>query len=295
MDGKRLGIFMLLASAALVGRIAMAAERLDSITWLSSAPAHSDSRAQNELLIQFLDGQLGLPKASKTIQANAKRSWQMIAAGEKACHVATLLTKERTQIAFFSLAAMSLPPRLIVTHGVRQSLPLNPAGEVELPRLLHIQALAGALVEGRSYGEVIDNMLAARPRDPDAVSFYSAADFGATLPTMLARGRAHYTIEHPQGVEQMARQSPDLASLDVFTIAGASEPVYSGVACPQTPWGRLAIQAIEHAFATPQGMALIRKQVDAVMSADEQRRHAVQLQQLLQRRNGPFKSAPTKP
>lgn len=294
MDARRFGHFMLLASAALVANLATAAERLDSMTWLSSAPVHSDSRAQNDSLIQFLDQALALPKPSKTVQANAKRSWQLISAGEKVCHVSTLQTRERVQLAYFSLAAMSLPPRLIVAHSIHQSLPLNAAGEVELPRLLNISALAGALVEGRSYGEVIDTLLAARPKNPDVISYYSAADFGAALPSMLARGRAHYTIEHPQGIERMARQSPELATLEAITIAGASEPVYSGVACPRTPWGELAINAIERAFATPQGMAQIRRQVDGVMSADEQRRHAAQLQQLLQRRSGPAKSPPPK-
>ena len=186
--------------------------------------------------------------------ANAKRSWQMIENGDEVCRANVVRTPERERAAYFINTQLTPPPQLIVRRELLKRLPRTGAGEVLLPRLLADTSMRGALIDGRSYGPVLDEALAARPAD-SAVSLYSPKDFGARLLQMISLGRADYSVELDMALV-MAGHPADLVSVP---IQGASELVMAGIACPRTPWGLAAIRGIDKAYGRPEGAASLRK------------------------------------
>lgn len=227
------------------------------ITWLASdhSPQLSgtDASGVTGRVIEYL-GKQWPGVQHEIVFANAKRSWQMIENGEPVCRANMVRTPDREKSAYFINTQLTPPPQLIVRRDKLQRLPRNAAGEVLLPKLLADTAMRGALIDGRSYGPVLDDMLAARPVD-NSVSRYSPKDFGARLLQMLSLDRADYTVELDMALV-MANNPPDLISVP---IQGASDLVMAGVACARTPWGLAAIRGIDKAYGRPEGAAILRQ------------------------------------
>jgi len=227
------------------------------ITWLASDHAPqmtgADASGVTGRVISYLDKHWPGVR-HEIVFANAKRSWQMIENGEPVCRANVVRTPERERAAYFTNTQLTPPPQLIVRRESLQRLPRNGAGEVLLPRLLADTSMRGALIDGRSYGPVLDEMLAARPAD-NAVSLYSPKDFGARLLQMISLGRADYSVELDMALV-MAGRPADLISVP---IQGASDLVMAGIACSRTPWGLAAIRGIDKAYGRPEGAASLRK------------------------------------
>lgn len=228
-----------------------------TITWLASDHAPqmtgADASGVTGRVISYLDKRWPGVR-HEIVFANAKRSWQMIENGEPVCRANVVRTPERERAAYFTNTQLTPPPQLIVRRELLQRLPRNGAGEVLLPRLLADTSMRGALIDGRSYGPVLDDMLAARPAD-NAVSLYSPKDFGARLLQMISLGRADYSVELDMALV-MAGRPADLISVP---IQGASDLVMAGIACSRTPWGLAAIRGIDKAYGRPEGAASLRK------------------------------------
>lgn len=227
------------------------------ITWLASdhAPAMSgvDASGVTSRVIAYLGKQW--PQVQHEIVfANAKRSWQMIESGDEVCRANMVRTPEREKVAYFINTQLTPPPQLVVRRDKLAKLPRNAAGEVPLPRLFADTGLRGALIDGRSYGPALDELIAARPAN-SAVALYSPKDFGARILQMISLGRADYSIDQDMALV-MAGNPKDLVTVP---IQGASELVMAGIACPRTPWGLAAIRGIDRAYGRPEGAASLRE------------------------------------
>lgn len=228
-----------------------------------------------------------MPQARhELINANAKRSWQMIAGGERACQISAVRTPERQKIAYFTNTLLGPPMQLIARRDKVAALPRNAAGEVELERVLADATLRGALVDGRSYGSFLDARIAARPGTA-AVKLYGARDFGSQLLAMLAADRADWTITFDLTLHQSADAERLTALLQSLPVAGASEPMIAGIACPRTPWGLATIRAADAAIGTPAGAQMLRESLDRWTTPEVRQHYAAQIDAFYRERARP--------
>ncbi len=265
---RALLLILLSCPAMFAAEIATAAEDAEpvvSITWLTADPPAGNDNKPNagitDRLLTFMRAQW--PQVEHTVLvANVKRSWQMTTRGEHACHVSALRTPEREKLAYFSNTQLVPPMQLIARRDKLDALPRDPAGEVELTRLLEDRSLRGALVESRSYGDYVDGLLARRGEN-QALVFYPAGDYGSQVLPMLAVGRADYTVEY-DAVLVMSREREKLLTTQLTSvpIQGASQPLPVGVACPRSPWGLAAIRGVDAVLGTPAGAAMLRESLE---------------------------------
>lgn len=262
---RTLGSWLLLA-----GGLPDSAGAAERITWLMPEFALADPQSAAQTPGQARKGMAEpmaehlmrhWPEAThEVVLANAKRSWRMIEAGEQACHLVSLRTPDREQLAYFANTHLVPPVQLILRRALLTQLPRGPGGDVDLDRLLFEGRLRGALIEGRSYGKRLDTQLLRRP--PQAIDLYVPSDFGGRLLQMVAMGRADYTIDYDFTLQLQREQQPGLKELVSLPILGSSEPMLSGVACPRNEWGRRIIARVEKIFGSPAGVDALRRNFD---------------------------------
>lgn len=165
-------------------------------------------------------------------------------------------------------------------------LPRNAAGEVELERLLADPALRGALIDGRSYGAFLDRTIAARPRDA-ALKRYGERDFGSQMLGMLAADRADWAIEYDISLRQSPEAERLTAALQSVPIAGASDPMIAGIACPRTPWGLAAIRRVDAVLGTPAGAQMLREALERWTTPEVRSHYAAQIEAFYRERARP--------
>lgn len=285
---RLLAAITLLASSALT----MAAEPalVTQISWLSADPppaaeGKSSAGGLSSRMVAFMTQHWPEVK-HEIVQANAKRSWQLIAQGEPVCHGSALRTPEREKLAYFSPTQMGPPLQLIARRDKLAALPLDSTGEVDLARLLADARLQGALVSGRSYGPYIDKALSPLPANK-TLTFYAAADYGSKILPMLLAGRADYTIEQDMALSVGRDNNPQMVALVSLPIRGASELIAAGVACPRNAWGLAAIHEIDKRLGTPAGAAMLRESFERWLTPELRQRYGAKIDAFYKERAKP--------
>ncbi|WP_143074005.1 TIGR02285 family protein [Roseateles sp. YR242] len=264
-------------------------ERVDHITWLTSdnsTAINPNANGVTDRVVRYLS--VWWPGVThEIVVANAKRSWQMIESGQQVCRANMVRTPEREKVAYFINTQLTPPSQLVVRRDKLTRLPRTSSGEVLLPPLLADTSLRGALVDGRSYGTAVDEMIAKRPAG-SSVTLYSPRDFGGRLLQMVSLDRADYSIEPDMALVMMG-EPKDLVTVP---IRGASDPVMAGIACPRTPWGLAAIRGIDRAFGRPEGAASLRQGLMHWLTPETQAHYAKEFDQFYRERSRPSKIVP---
>ncbi len=265
------------------------AESVQQITWLSGyRSAHDVNTAELQMATQLLQF---MAKALPQVQfnpdhSNARRAWQQIADGAHVCQPSSVRTPEREKIAYFTDTLLGPPLQLIARRDKLAELPHNAAGEIDLAALLADQRTRGALVDGRSYGRVVDQILAQNP-SAQGITRYASSDFGSQILAMLALSRADWSIGYDTSLSESQREDPQLRQLTSHPIAGATEMVRAGVACPRTPWGLAAIRSIDRALGTPAGAAMLKEQALYWLTPEARQHYAAQFDAFYRERAKP--------
>jgi len=286
-------LLALLLTAASLHAGAETVPRVDTITWLSGEPSPAadsiSSRSNAALSDRLVPYMLAhWPQVRhQIVQANPRRAWQMLSNGEQVCQSSSVRTAEREKLAYFTNTLMGPPLQLIVRRDRLATLPRNAAGEVELARLLADERLRGALVDGRSYGGFIDGLLDRRPAGGKSLALYASADFGSKILPMLGMGRADYTIGYDVALSQARVVDARLGDLLTQPIAGASEPMLAGVACPRTPWGLAAIRGIDKVLGTPAGAAMLRESAERWLTPEARQLYSARMDAFYKERAKP--------
>ncbi|MCV2350171.1 TIGR02285 family protein [Paucibacter sp. Y2R2-4] len=283
---------LLLTSPALQAQGELSLQ-LDTVTWISIVPesvaADREAKPEDELLdrIRPYVAERWPEVKHQVIRANPRRAWQMISSGENVCQVPSVRTAEREKLAYFSNTFIGPPMQLIVHRSQLKKLPRNAAGEIDLEKLLKESRLQGGLVDGRSYGDFIDAMLTRTAPGKSSLTRYSSADYGSNLLPMLGKGRIDYTIDYEVGIAQARRSVPNFADLVSQPIAGASQPLLSGVVCPRTPWGLAAIQGIDKILGTPEAAAMLRESAAEWLTPETRRVYGARMEVFFKNRAKP--------
>ncbi|MRV75430.1 TIGR02285 family protein [Duganella sp. FT92W] len=220
------------------------------------------------------------------IYANAKRTWQMLEQGDKVCYAAALRTKEREQVAYFTNTNVIAPPSLIVRHAALAAVPRNAAGEVDFPALLASRKLRGLLVEKRSYGAMIDGLIARSPQQSKPATT-SVGNYGQKIFQMIAADRVDYTIDYDFTFSYEWSRHSELAALQTLPIAGNTALVTTGVACPRTDWGRAVITRIDRIVGTKEGADTLLQAQNAWHTEAAKQRYAAQFAEFARQRAMP--------
>ena len=255
-----------------------------TVTWaiLDWPPVHileGEHKGQGifDAIMDLLEREL--PEYShKELVANPPRFWGYIKKGDNFCHAASVVTEERLKHAYFSIPISFGPSNsIIMKRDTAESLGLS--GAVSLATLLKTPGLTGGIKPDRSYGKIVDRILAEN-RTEDNIFEQRSSDYGLSLFQMLLYGRLDFILEVPVMVaynEVVLNKQGESVSLEIEE----NDPyIFGCVACPKNDWGRHMIdrineiimtcrptqeyRAIMEMWQTEEGIARVRRGYDAV-------------------------------
>jgi uncharacterized protein (TIGR02285 family) len=214
----------------------------------------------------------------RELVANPPRFWGYIKKGDNFCHAASVVTEERLKHAYFSIPISFGPSNsIIMKKETAESLGLS--GSVSLATLLNTPGLTGGIKPDRSYGKIVDSILAENRTEANIYEQRSS-DYGLSLFQMLLYGRLDYIIEVPVMAaynEVILNKQRKSVSLEIEE----NDPfIFGCVACPKNEWGRNMIdrineiiktfrptkeyRAIMEMWQTEEGIERVRKGYDTV-------------------------------
>lgn len=252
----------------------------ERIIWLmpqiDATPASSNAgptprRVLTQTTADVLISHWGGTTQHELVMANIKRSLRMLQSGEPACMLGMLHTADRDAMAWFADTHLVPPHHLVVRSSVLNQVPRNAAGEARLDQIWQERRLRGALVQGRSYGPELDEVIRHQP--PSALSTYVTPDVGGNLLAMVGMGRADYTFEYDFIVTDHLAAGGSTGDLVTVPIEGHADPIVSGVACPKNDWGqKVAIRANE-VMALPQVRRVLKEELLSRLSPNARARY----------------------
>jgi len=246
------GILCAILSCATLAAVPVRAE---TITWAmmefppASMPVDNHpGEGINDLVLKAIAARMK-DDQHQYITANMTRIRAMLDDGEQICFVGALRNPERARLYYLDDMAMAPPLQIIVRADAVSKLPLNQAGEVDLQALLAKNDVSGLLVDKRSYGSKLDQIIAARPPNSKVI-MATPGDLGSKFFAMISIGRADYTLDYDFTLAYQRKLDPNLiTSLKALPIAGNNEPEVVSVMCPRTPWGKHMIVRIDQVIA----------------------------------------------
>jgi uncharacterized protein (TIGR02285 family) len=220
------------------------------------------------------------------IYANPKRTWLMIERGEQACVVAALRNAERDKLAYFVNTNLVPPLQLVAQESTLPRLPLNAHGEADLQKLLADPVLRGIVVERRSYGAAVDELLARRPAN-SRLETTSVGDYGRNVLKLVVHGRVDYTLDYDYALQYASKSEPEVGALKTVPIAQNNKPMLGGIACPRNAWGMATVKRIDQIVGTPEGAAAMIKAQNSWHTPASQQRYAAQISEFQRQRAKP--------
>jgi len=166
---------------------------------------------------------------------------EMAREGQHVCKVYYFKTPEREKLLHYSVPSVVFLANQVVMRREKAALLGNPAS-ISLEKLMSDSRLKGTVIEGRSYGKVIDDIIA---RHVGQAHIGNPVLDNQSLFEFLNLGRTDYIIEFP-AVRSFFEQ--DLAlKPDVVTIAIEEGLPYNvtHVTCVRNDWGRRVIERVD--------------------------------------------------
>lgn len=183
---------------------------------------------------------------------NSSRLWWKLGAGHALCAGPLRKSAERMEAAYFTPAVLLAPISLVVRASESASF-VGADGRASLAEQIGKSGLRGGLEASRSYGVALDALLAgsqALPRE--------ASSRVGQVSELVAAGRYDYTLEYAYVVEYLQRIGRSKVELNSLPLKEAGEWETGYMACPRTPWGLVAIKAIDKAIRQASGAASFR-------------------------------------
>lgn len=181
--------------------------------------------------------------------ANYKRILQDIENKQNVCCAALYKTDERASYTVFSVPAVVVLPNGITIKKENKKLFsefITPDNKFLLTKALQNQDLILGIAKGRKYSGGIDEILAEYENNQHIMR-RSGDDVFQGLLQMLLRDRGvHYIIGYPVEATYLAQKLGHNDEILHFPVAETSMHYTLGqVGCPDTPWGRQVIQAVD--------------------------------------------------
>ena len=98
-------------------------------------------------------------------------------------------------------------------------------------------------------------------------------------------GRRPGVAPHDEvGIAQARSIDSGIGDLVSQPIAGASQPLRSGVVCPRTPWGLAAIRGIDKVLGTPAGAAMLRESAEDWLTPETRKVYGARMDAFFKKR-----------
>lgn len=194
----------------------------------------------------------GMPQYEHTLmRVNRARGMQMLQNATFTCDPSLMWSKERAQWIAFSIPAFrAVSNGLVVRQKDHDVLaPFLVDGEVDLAALLANGEEKIGVVAGRSYGELVDNLLRQAPKD--ALTAHYGNDALNSLLLMQRLGRLQVVLGYWPEIRyqaQLAHIAED--ELRFYPIRDNGKYLSGYIGCSDTPQGRQAITEINQLLHT---------------------------------------------
>ncbi|WAC74096.1 hypothetical protein OU995_05035 [Roseateles sp. SL47] len=241
----------------------------------SGNAGNAPRRVLTQTTADYLISNWGGRTQHELMMANIKRSLRMLQTGEPACMLGMLHTPDRDAQLWFADTHLTPPHQFVVRVSALAQVPRNAAGEVSLQRVWDERKLSGAFVQGRSYGPELDEVIRRRPAD--TMSAYVTPDVGGNLLSMIAVGRADYTLEYDFFLTDHLAARGGGVDLVSLPIEGHAEPILSGVACPKNDWGQRVATRANEVLSSPQARRLLKDELLNGLSANARARYGARI------------------
>lgn len=181
----------------------------------------------------------------RVLRVNRARASQMLAEPGLYCDPALLWTAQRAQTIFYSVPSMHVSSSTLVMQ--RSDLPLIAGfmtdGKVDLSALLRSNTIALGIIAGRSYGQVVDRILA--ETDSRQILAHHGNDAMGSLLRMERLGRIKALLGYWLEARYQARQEGlDPQQLVQVPIEGTASAQIVHVGCSDNPTGRRVVAAL---------------------------------------------------
>ena len=223
--------------------------------------------------------QAELPQFSHITEfASLPRMAGLMQAGEPVCTISQLKTSERENYAVFSRwpYGHQLPIRLVV---LPRTIARNPALQqeaVSLKRVLDSTSLTMGLVEKRSFGQVLDDVLNDAPARH--VLRFSSDTVQAAQIRLMELGRFDLTLGYAIEIEWLRHNDPQLKPVSYLPMTESEALIPTYVSCARSELGEAVIAAVN---ARPKGgvaQQAMRKEYEALLPTAERQRYRKQLE-----------------
>lgn len=173
----------------------------------------------------------------KFIEMNNVRYEQLAAEGQNVCKVYYFKTPERERSLYYSSPTTVFLSNHVVMRRDKAKLLGNPAS-LSLARLMQDPRFDGSFIEGRSYGNQIDQIIR---RFKGQAYLHSNVTSNQSLFEFLSLGRTDYILEFPAVrafFEQELTLHPDLVNIAIDETPPHN---ITYVTCVRNPWGQKVI------------------------------------------------------
>ncbi|WP_193332552.1 ABC transporter substrate-binding protein [Pseudoalteromonas ulvae] len=209
----------------------------------------SDLDMSFELLLQLTEPLIASNAIEiEFIPASRLREWRELTNQSNVCLYNKVKTPEREHFGIFTdYPITAFPPNRLAVHS---HLPLPE--QLSLPQTMNDFGLTIGAIEGRAYGQHIDQFLL---DNHDRIIWISGKDSAKRLRKMLIRKKVDAIIEFTATFS--TESEADLAALTFHKLDEASESIFGYIACARSSVGQQAIDLFNGQLALPSNQKII--------------------------------------
>ena len=175
------------------------------------------------------------------------RALENIKQRKNVCHPSLLMNQQRMEYAYFAHPSIISPSnKIVITQAIANDL--NFVSPVDLSEILSNPALSIALVQGRSYGALIDeHVQKIKVIGADRLMDISTERLDTLLRLVESR-KVSMTFTYPFELSYFYSEHPEAEkSMVSFSVKGAQNYALGSIACAKTPWGLKVIEDVNKA------------------------------------------------
>ena len=240
---KNILLLTLLVSGSLLGKHGIAAPEI----FVAHSGVLTDGNRPNDLaslLFDNIKSHLAHDYRIQYVQAEHNREWRLLTQHENYCIYNKTPTVQRQQVASFSQQILlTFPPNRLISR-----LPLGNGQNISVKSLLIARQITIGLINGRSYGEALDELIATNPRH-----FYMMRgnNKATRLYGMLEQGKVDAVVEFTMAFTS-ATKSSAMQNYHVLEVDELHQYVDGYIACSDSPLGNEVVSRIDQYMLSDQ-------------------------------------------
>lgn len=229
------------------------------------------------------------------IRGTSDKALRLWREGKNICVLPILKTRERSEVGVFTAFLVVPPYRVVVKNSQVDAVSAKPDDVVSFKNLMTSKNMKGGLIVDRSYGEVLDRLLAKSPVASRNWSLIEPQEGWETILKMVQSGRVDYTVEMAEFVRFFNKKNANSGSLANSLVALPIKEFRSAqvgyVACNKNKWGQGIIKLLDKKMQSIAQQKDYMKNLETLFQDDGLKDFKQDLQDFVQKRSeGPWKN-----